>query len=705
MMKYLYTLTLLLSISFTAVAQDAIKVFGKAKFIDKESVNGTIRDSRGKIATCMKFYTNLNDLKFSTKHGTIRVKKWSKYYSVYISPLESNIYISQKGMKSLNLNFKSIGIKRLRSRRVWQIHLNGSDPDPASKVLAKKSSTKPASRTQRKYKPKITSNSNSQVKIVKKQPPKLRKDAVKLIINSTPKDAVKYIDGIVRGKGNSFMVNPGEHTIRISKEGYTVSIAKFKIVSNTSLNVKLTKPQPTAVRIVSKPAGANIFIDNLFQGKTNKSLITNSGVHLLRLILDGYPNIEEEIEIKPNQRNHFTFDFNKIKTGFLIVKATPRNTKVHVAGKAYKANTKIKLPKGKQTVTFTHDKYDERTEVIEILENKIVSRVINLKKSTNNSNKKSVSKFPELNLTKQDYDFLKKDNKATLDFYNLNFSDEDKVTQNKKKEEKFENPKEKTSKPQKASTQPVATSNTNRNFIDMVNVTGGRFQMGCNDGDSDESPMHTVMISSFKMSKHEISNSQYCKFLNTIKANGNISRWIMLEKSKIKLTNGVYAPDQGFENHPVIFVSYYGAMAFCQWIGGRLPYEAEWEYAAVGGEHGAKTKYSGSPNINDVAWYHKNSPQQTREVMKKIPNMLGIFDMSGNVWEWCYDGYDRNYYKNSESYNPRGPKDKENKVIRGGSWQSFPYYTRVTARNQSNPSTQNNSTGFRVVMDVDQASR
>jgi formylglycine-generating enzyme required for sulfatase activity len=136
--------------------------------------------------------------------------------------------------------------------------------------------------------------------------------------------------------------------------------------------------------------------------------------------------------------------------------------------------------------------------------------------------------------------------------------------------------------------------------------------------------------------------------------------------------------------------------------GYRLPTEAEWEYAARGGIFATSTVYAGSNNINDVAWYNSNSDNKTHPVGTKMENELGLYDMSGNVWEWVYDWYDGNYYSSSPSSNPTGPLSGSNRVIRGGNWNLSATNCRVAHRSNFFPDFRRNDYGFRLVLSYEE---
>ncbi|PID95479.1 MAG: hypothetical protein CSA94_01405 [Bacteroidetes bacterium] len=241
------------------------------------------------------------------------------------------------------------------------------------------------------------------------------------------------------------------------------------------------------------------------------------------------------------------------------------------------------------------------------------------------------------------------------------------------------------------------------NYADKVFVKGGTFDMGSNNGDSDEKPIHSVTVRDFYIGKYEVTNAQYAEFLN---AKGNQidsgNTWLDINSSycQIEKVGNKFQAKSGKETYPVIEVTWYGARAYAQWVGGRLPTEAEWEYAARGGNQSQGYKYSGSNNIDDVAWYSSNtsgSNPRTQVVGTKQPNELDIYDMSGNVWEWCEDTWHGNYNGAPTDGSAWVDSNYTSRVVRGGSWNYFASYCRVAYRLSNNPNNSSDNYGFRVV--------
>jgi serine/threonine protein kinase/formylglycine-generating enzyme required for sulfatase activity len=215
----------------------------------------------------------------------------------------------------------------------------------------------------------------------------------------------------------------------------------------------------------------------------------------------------------------------------------------------------------------------------------------------------------------------------------------------------------------------------------MVYVNVGSFEMGSSDGAADERPLHRVSLSPFYMDATEVTVAQYRAFCT---AAGR--------------TMPPQPPWGWRDNYPIVNVTWDDANAYAQWVGKRLPSEAEWECAARSSAGGMK--YSGSDNLSAVGWFGSNSAGQAHPVGQKQANALGLRDMSGNVWEWCSDWYSGDYYARAVETNPRGPSSGTLRVLRGGAWSSPEDNCRVAARHRYNPLGRSSLIGFRCVLDA-----
>jgi len=225
--------------------------------------------------------------------------------------------------------------------------------------------------------------------------------------------------------------------------------------------------------------------------------------------------------------------------------------------------------------------------------------------------------------------------------------------------------------------------------ISMVLIPAGNFLMGKDsDKGHDFSPAHKVNVNSFYIDKYEVTNGEYLRFCKET-GHGFPEFW----------NSNVFKSGTEFLNYPVVGINWWDAQKYAKWAGKRLPTEAEWEYAARGG-----LIDKDFPNGNN--WEKKNPKQDNigwknliKQVGKYNPNGYGLFDMAGNVWEWVTDGYAEDYYKTSPTDNPTGPLNKNNRVIRSGSWHSGAMCKKVYYRKGLPSNWCDFAVGFRCVKD------
>ncbi len=242
--------------------------------------------------------------------------------------------------------------------------------------------------------------------------------------------------------------------------------------------------------------------------------------------------------------------------------------------------------------------------------------------------------------------------------------------------------------------------------IKMVLINGGTFEMGSDSKQfKDETPKHTVKLDTFYIAQYEMSFDEYKAFCKV----------------------AGFSDPYGEEGFPVANITWERAVMMCNWLsrrdgfdkayhivrddkagifevtcnfnsdGYRLPTEAEWEYAAKGGDRSKGFVFSGSNSPYSVAWFSENYKGEEHKSGELLPNEAGIYDMSGNVAEWCWDLYDATYYMHSDSINPKGPDVGENRVFRGGTRRDKMEHLFITRRSYLEPKKKNMYLGFRVV--------
>lgn len=237
-------------------------------------------------------------------------------------------------------------------------------------------------------------------------------------------------------------------------------------------------------------------------------------------------------------------------------------------------------------------------------------------------------------------------------------------------------------------------------LTEMVVIPGGTYQRGSNEGARDEMPRHPVTIASFALDVHPVTNEQFVRFLQAMggEKDSNNNDIIRLRDSRIKRSTGKLLIESGYAKHPVVGVTWYGAIAYSKWIGKRLPTEAEWETAAASGRE--NNLY---PTGHEIERTQANFfSSDTTTVMSYPANELGLYDVAGNVYEWCQDWYAYNYYDHSalEPENPMGPPQGVYRVLRGGCWKSLKEDMRCSHRHRNNPGAMNGTYGFRCAADV-----
>lgn len=238
--------------------------------------------------------------------------------------------------------------------------------------------------------------------------------------------------------------------------------------------------------------------------------------------------------------------------------------------------------------------------------------------------------------------------------------------------------------------------------FEMIYIQGGTFTMGCTDDqkgkcENDAEPAHQVVITDFYAGKYEVTQALWTAVMGTT----------IEQQCKIAGQHNVYGVG---DDYPMYYIHFREANALCENLNQilanqlpegyefALPSEAQWEYAARGGVKDEPSLYAGSQFASDVAWYDGISKNTTHPVGQKQPNELGLYDLNGNVWEWCQDWYDENFYKHSAPQDPVNANCAANRVYRGGSWDYGAKLCRIATRFYGAPYGRTINLGVRLVL-------
>ncbi len=637
--------------AFCLFAQNEMRVVGKGEFQPSELIDKSIRDANGDVCAGLMIVTDLTGMRYDSYNGIVKVNQNPGKDFLFLSPDERVVEIFCSGFASLKIILSDYGIV-LRKGEVWKLKVTGD---------------------------KVS-------------------DLIPINIVVKPADAQIYIDDKLQNI-SAIQVSAGEHKVKIIKEGYQTIEEKINVaVGKTLFNYTLSEVELAKVQISSNPTGAKIYINGLEKGETNKGLFLFPGNYDVRLIKSGYLDKEEKIAVNTNKQNNFLYNLEK-NAGTLNISVSPSSAVVLI-NKEKTTNRNIQLSPGKYKIEISENGYYDQSETIEVELGKTISKSFNLEPKVGKL-QLSVSP-PEAEVT------LRKDGKIIKNWqglellkdlqvgeYEITVKNSGYETVNKRIEiienqtTIYDTVLERTNLYR--SNKNSNTSNVTKSVPEgMVFVEGGEFLMGSNDGDDDEKPVHKVKVNSFYIGKFEVTDLLY---------------WSIMD------------PDAKYFDryHAKCCISWDGAQKFINKFNEvtgkkyRLPTEAEWEYAARGGNKSKGFVFAGGNKIDLVGRYPGNK-ERTDKVGQFKPNELGIYDMSGNVWEWCQDWYSENYYYERTYDNPKGPESGEYKVLRGGSYlggltkingEYSGNKLKVHDRDYDDPEDDDNNYGFRLVLDIE----
>ena len=720
--RYLVFILLIgLSISILAGQElNQLSVVGKATRATGEIVPGDKLDANKNQAALVSFITDLDvDMDFRPWNGVVgkitnpAMGRWN----VYVSPGERAIDVHAEGFEPLKVVLSSFGINSVKSGDVYHLKLTGEKKAEQIPVV-------------------ITSNQSGADIFIDDE-------LLGTTQNKMLTISVNQGERVIRITKDGFA---------------TQSITEEVSVINNSFHFELVPAMPAVVKITSEPEGATVTIDgNMKLGVTPLESFYDAGTYAIRIEKENYETINEQITItEPQTTKHY--DLEDIRATLTVKTNPNATVKLNGVDYKGGINKLLILPqtisfKIEQefcdTIEETYTLQKGEKKVFEIYPEDIAA-ILTVKTHSNAtvrfngesykggvSNKKVAPQVLEIEVTMPKAETLKRV-----------------ITLKPKAEEAIEMyPEVQTGViqvmciPTDAEIELTGdageryTSTGRKTFTDvpmgkyelivsadgykthkeefrltadetiakqipleegsdapegMVFVNDKTFQMGSANGEDDEKLVHSVTVSDFNIGKYEVTQGEY---------------EAVMGKNPAK-SYGIG------DNYPVYYVSWYDAVEFCNKRsdkeglnrcysgsgenikcdfdanGYRLPTEAEWEFAARGGNKSKGYKYAGGNDLKQVAWYSYNSGNKTHSAEGKQANELGIYDMSGNVWEWCWDQYGD--YSSGSQNNPRGSSSGSYRVNRGGSWYNYASNCRLANRNCNSPGNSYNDLGFRI---------
>lgn len=516
--------------------------------------------------------------------------------------------------------------------------------------------------------------------------------AGELSISSKPAGAEVYVSNEKKGVTPFVLkeIPNGRYALQLKMAGYRTWETEVNVSTNKKTDIYAElKPEIGGIELAANPDGSDVFIDGRFQGKTPLSLEdVDAGSHLVEIKQDGYQTWSKKMNVKPGEVLKLSAVLADLKGGLRIF-SDPGNAEVYVEGKIQGTTPLLlnDLPAGAVKMTLKKDCYEAVENEILVASGRIVPTTVKLKPACGglqvNSQPAGAKWFVDgqyMGVTPGEMSGLKNGKhlvklfKKNLPPYAINVN-----IQSGKTEKLYVELAE------------AAQSNLLQDpasGMEFVYVEKGCYMMGSpmdEEGrNSDEGPLHEACIDGFWIAKHEVTQGQWKR---------------VMDENPSFFVRG--------DDYPVENVSWHDVQRYIKRLnemsGGkevyRLPTEAEWEFACRSG--GKEQLYSGGSNVDRVAWYRGNSNKTVHAVGGKASNGLGLFDMSGNVYEWVADSYSPDAYKAHDRNNPTYQVESDYKVCRGGSWLLYARDCRSANRSYYFSNSRNYNLGFRLVKNTE----
>ena len=459
------------------------------------------------------------------------------------------------------------------------------------------------------------------------------------VLNVDPKNATVLVDKQSQQVTNgqmSILLTKGDHEYSISAPGYSTEEGVVTIAGEKVTKSVQLKSARSTLKVSCSTQGAKIYVNDELRGTSSWTGELNSGEYRVEARLEGYRSRQESVTLGAREEKSISFPSLSAITGMLNVNYLPAESEVYIDGKKVGTSPDIfrNIAVGSRTVEIRKEGYEPLRKTVEVKENEQASLTGSLTVVAASASQSS--------------------------------SASDGASSSSSGKEVF---------------------TVNGVSFTMIRVDGGTFTMGAteeqgSDAEDDEKPAHEVTLSTYMIGETEVTQALWQAVMGS---------------------NPSYFKYSSSQN-PVEKVSWDDCQEFIKKLNSltgksfRLPTEAEWELAARGGNKSKHYKYSGSNTLEVVAWYYGNSGRKTHPVKTKSANELGLYDMSGNVWEWCEDWYGEDYYKSSPKSNPMGPSSGSNRVRRGGGWLYDARGSRVTIRGNYHPVSRDYDLGLRLAL-------
>ena len=536
-------------------------------------------------------------------------------------------------------------------------------------------------------------------------------------VSTIPESGAKvFVDGKYVGDSplTTDKLKSGTHNVKVAKEMYKTTELSFAVTDGQTTNANINMNANFVNVTINTDTDSDIYVDEQYKGKGKWTGRLGEGMHYVEARKMLHETSAKNINLVLGKTEYITLDAPKPIYGFLDVNSSPMMAEIYVDGKHYGQTPNVIS----DLLIGTHELKLEKQGCAPVI------KTVTIKEGETLSVNEKLQTGREITISTDLYgDKIYVDGSyigTSPITSNLSYGSHTiKAVRNGKEVFKTIDVLQ-TGGDNIVSLSFFGNQTTTINGISftMIAVEGGTFNMGAtseqrDDADDDEKPVHSVTLSDYYVGETEVTVGLFRQFIDETgyrtdaDKNGgshswNGSKWVLTEGVNWQCDANGKKRSAGEDYHPVIHVSWNDANEFCKWLkqktgkNFRLPTEAEWEYAARGGNKSKGYKYSGSNAIGNVAWYWDNSGSTTHDVKIKSANELGIYGMSGNALEWCQDWYGE-YSKGSQT-NPTGPSSGSYRVLRGGSWHGSAENCRVSIRYNGNPDIRYSNIGFRLAL-------